>query len=357
MTTRSESKLKTIAESLRSGGDEPTMTVRTFLSWFGAQRRGYWIVAGIREELTRTGVTTDPDFESAYIDSVITLKLAPIEGHGDAVVEVKASGTGYTDAMADSDDTTDGTHPYLDPTHSISKLEAANTPPTFVSPSASLEEAVTLMLTHEYSQLPVMTTLRDVKGIISWSSIGSRLALGKAGKESKDFMEPAFEILWNASIFQAVPLIVQHNYVLVRAHDRTISGIVTATDLGEQFGQLAQPFLLLGEIENHIRQIIGSRFTTSELAAARDPSDQDREVTRPADLSFGEYIRLLEDPKRWAKLKINIDRGAFCKNLDEVRRVRNDVMHFDPDGIPQKDEELLLHFSRFLRRLHTMGVC
>jgi hypothetical protein len=52
------------------------LTVREFLSWFGAQRRGYWIVTGIREALSKAKLQTDPDFQSAYIDSPITFSLA-----------------------------------------------------------------------------------------------------------------------------------------------------------------------------------------------------------------------------------------------------------------------------------------
>ena len=36
----------------------------------------------------------------------------------------------------------------------------------------SINLAVTLMLKNDYSQLPIMHSERDLKGIISWSSIG-----------------------------------------------------------------------------------------------------------------------------------------------------------------------------------------
>ena len=35
------------------------------------------------------------------------------------------------------------------------------------------------MLSNDFSQLPVMTGPRELKGIVSWKSIGSRLALDK----------------------------------------------------------------------------------------------------------------------------------------------------------------------------------
>ena len=168
-------------------------------------------------------------------------------------------------------------------------------------------------------------------------------------------MDDSHEIRADASLFQAIPIIVEHQYVLVRGSDNKISGIVTATDLSLQFGQLAEPFLLLGEIENHIRRILGEKFSADELKMVGDPSDKDRKIEDVADLTFGEYIRLLENEERWEKVSISVDRLTFCKQIDEVRLIRNDVMHFDPDGIPESDLDKLRHSARFLQRLQTMG--
>ena len=51
-----------------------------------------------------------------------------------------------------------------------------------------------------------------------------------------------------------------------------------------------------------------------------------------------------------------IDRVTFIKELDQVRAIRNDVMHFDPDGILPDQLERLREFSSFLDRLHVVGV-
>lgn len=352
-------KLQAIAADLKDGKPSPQLTTRRFLASFGAQRRGYWIVENIRDALATAGLVTVPDFESAYIDADISFRLAEVpEGHAANVVQLDAEARVGTEVEAGPIEVAQQMevepHPYTDPTHSISKLEAANTTPTKVAPNASVEEAVTLMLANDFSQLPVMVGDRDVKGVVSWQSIGARLALRQQGTEVREFMEAAHEIRSSASLFHAVPVIVQNNYVLVRGGDGKISGIVTATDLSLQFQQLAQPFLLLGEIENHIRNIIGRNFNADELAVAKDPGDDGRTITSAADLNFGEYIRLLENPDRWGRLGLQIDRATFCKRLDQIRRVRNDVMHFDPDGIPPEDHELLISFARFLGKLQNI---
>jgi hypothetical protein len=83
-------------------------------------------------------------------------------------------------------------------------------------------------------------------------------------------MDSHQEISATSSLFKAIPIIVQYQYVLIRDKEGRIAGIVTASDLSLQFQQLAEPFLLLGEIENHIRLIIGDKFSAAELANIRD---------------------------------------------------------------------------------------
>lgn len=246
-------------------------------------------------------------------------------------------------------------HPaYADPIYRISKLASANRKPLTVSPDTKLEEAITHMLTNDFSQLPVMTSGRDVKGVITWASIGSRLAIGKNCSVARDLIEQHQEIRSEASFFSAISIIAEHQYVLVRGHDQKITGIITAQDLSLQFQHLAEPFLLLGEIENHVRRVISQRFTPAELESAKDPADTKRVVSSVADLTYGEYIRLLENQERWDKLNITVDRKTCIEKFESVRRIRNDVMHFDPDGIPEKDLQTLREFARFLQKLQII---
>jgi CBS domain-containing protein len=347
-------QLPSITRKLTEGESAAPVTVREFLSWFNAQRRGYAIVRRIRYALKKAGLTTEPDFESAFIESEIHFRLTR------ETSSLKPSGNPAIPPIAESltisADAPTVTSRESDPTYRISKLKAANSKPVSIAPTADLVEAVTIMLANSFSQLPVMIGEREVKGVISWQSVGTRLALGRGGLLVKDLMDVPQEIRAELSIFQAIPIIAEHHYVLVRGPENRITGIVTSSDLNNQFQQLAEPFLQLGEIENHIRQIIGEKLSATELAEARNPSDQGRVVESVSDLSFGEYIKLFENSARWAKLGLPIDRKTFCAKLESVRLIRNDVMHFDPDGIPPEDLEQLRDFAFFLRRLQNVGI-
>ena len=160
----------------------------------------------------------------------------------------------------------------------------------------------------------------------------------------------------DASLFSAISVIAENQYVLIRGRDQRIAGIVTASDLNLQFRQPAEPFLLLGEIENHVRRIISAHFKGETLEAIKDPSDPDREINGVEDLTFGEYVRLLENPERWAQMGIAVDRKEFVNMLESVRKIRNDVMHFDPDGIPDLDLRTLRECAQFFQRLQIIGV-
>jgi CBS domain-containing protein len=230
-------RLKRIAAALRAGEDPPTPTVREFLCWFGAMRRGQWIVRGIRASLAEAGLVTQPDFEGAYIDSPIEIRLVP-DGGGAVVATV--AGTSIAAAVGDLIVATpEPSAPVrvgiADPTYRLSKLAAANKPPVFVAPDQAILDAVTLMLSNDFSQLPVMTNERNVKGMVSWRSIGARWALGKDGTYVREFTDEAVEIPADRSIFAALPTIVDQGYVLVRDATSRVSGIVTTSDLSLQF--------------------------------------------------------------------------------------------------------------------------
>lgn len=255
----SKEKLRAIRQEIDKGVVPPPETVRNFLTWFGVSRRGSRGVARIRQSLEDNGL----DFEFEFIDGHITFIRA-------------GSKIGPANPQV---------------TFRIGRLESANRKPVSIKPDKALCEAVTLMLTHDFSQLPVMTTEREVKGVISWKTIGSRLALKQECTFVRGCLEQPRIVQLEDSLFSVITDISEHDYVLVQAPDRTICGIVTATDFSEQFRKLGEPFLLIGEIEDSIRKLIHGKFTATELADVKDPDDEERKVAAVSDLTFGEYIR------------------------------------------------------------------
>jgi hypothetical protein len=68
-------KINFAAQRLREGHRINRITVRDFLRHFGAERRASAKVEAIRRILDSLDLTTDPDFETAWIDGPVWLRL------------------------------------------------------------------------------------------------------------------------------------------------------------------------------------------------------------------------------------------------------------------------------------------
>ena len=237
--------------------------------------------------------------------------------------------------------------------YAIGALPSANTALIKVNPQHTLAQAITLMMANQLSQLPVMQgkSAKGVKGMISWKTIGSKLAFGKSGELASDYLEPAKIVLFSDSIFKVIGDVGEHDCVLVQNKKGTIQGIVTGYDLSEQFGLMSKPFMYLGEIERCIRYIFDSTFNSKEMTLFKNEADNHRTVKCAADLTFGEYLRAFQNPANWEKLNLPLDRVDFCARLLEILNIRNGVMHFKPDGIGPKRMHSLESFVEFLREI------
>jgi len=268
-----------------------------------------------------------PNFAEVYIDSIVELRKRPVPKKKAAKAEEE---------------------PVRDPVPRLALLPAANAKPISVKRDAELKQAITLMMLHDFSQLPVMQSDRKVDGMISLRSIVSSQTLGDDCDVVRDCMIKEVQIMpQDMPLFEAVRTVMRHEVVLVKANDESIVGLVTIADVGEQFISLAEPFWILEQIENHIRVLLEGKLSKQQLKAAANEGDPDRTVETVSDLTFGEYIRLLENPDNWDAIAVDIDRQTFTKRLDSVRKIRNDVMHFHPDGISPDDLEILRETNKF----------
>lgn len=206
-----------------------------------------------------------------------------------------------------------------------------------------------------------MTGPREVRGIISWASIGARLSCGVSGEYVRELMEKNVEVIAdNESIFAVIPIILEKEYCLIRSSaDNIISGIATASDLGEQFQKMSEAFLRVAKIEKHLRQIIASRFSIDELkeyVASSDGGRVGKDVTGVRDLTFGHYERIFQNEQSWNRFNWKIDRNVFCTQLGHIRSIRNSIVHDDPEGLNESEKKIVTQFSTLLHRLHVLGM-
>lgn len=307
--------LSEVAEQVRDEV-ERSETVRTLLSWFGAQRRGVWVVQRVQDALESVQLATKPDFTAMHLDATLAfvpLPSSPTEAPDD---EVEA--------------------PSVDPVPRVSLLSSANKAPVTVPRDATISAATTLMLVHDYSQLPVVNG-RNVVGLFSWKSYGEATSVGTNCEFVRECMDRSPLILPpETPLLQAVPQVAAREVALIYSQG-TLQGIITTSDLSVEFHGSTRPYILLGSIENVIRSIV-SRFDIEVLREARDPGDTSRVIEGAHNLTFGEYVRILQKPENWERVSSTLDRAGFIEQLEVVAGIRNEVMHFHPD--PLEDHKL-----------------
>ena len=225
-----------------------------------------------------------------------------------------------------------------------------------VSPNAKLKEATTLMLSYNYSQLPVMggSRDRDVKGVISWKTIGSSRVAKPEVNEVRHCMG-TFQVVSDIdSLFDVAHIIAEHDFVLVRNQDRLIIGILTASDLTNEFRDLYEPFFLSGTVELNLRKIIqNANFTEFDIkeADSQEPSKEGA-AGDIEKLTLGQFYKLIGTEENWHKLDLEkVDRKEFRKALWKVTEIRNAVMHFRAKELSDEKKSFLRSFSEFLKQL------
>lgn len=269
----------------------------------GNKKRGKRVVEAINGELQSRGLVARPEIEKADKYSVVTildardLNNAPMANHGWPVSSL---------------------------VHDDAELYYADK-------NTTLKEVITKMVMSDYSQIPVLSNSgRNLEGTVTWKSI----ALGMGDRDSlkaKDVMEKGGLVFdSDENLMDIIDDIFSAEYAYFRAADKTISGIVTATDLAMGFENTTGAFMRVGEIENITRSFV-NRISLPDL---KGYLNQEWDESRGGiflggeSMTFGEYKKVLEDPIRWKEIGFAMDRKYCIAALDSVREIRNDIMHF-----------------------------
>ncbi len=317
-----EDFLEIVKEIQENRDKEFEISPRDFLGYFHCEKRTKGNNARIDSFLDTNNLETEPHFSTVWIDGAIKLKH-------------KARARSKSDT---------------DPILRISILPSANRPPVTVNRDGKISDAVTIMMMHNYSQLPVMSNPRSVAGLITWESLGIGITNGNESNDIKDYLisRPVVILDLDTPLLDAIKTVIKEEVVLVQKKDKSLSGIVTIADISTQFFTLSEPFLLLEKIENLIRLLLDEKFLLQDIQSVCQEDEQAEYID---DLTFGQYIRLIENEANWQKLNLKIERVPFIKQLDKIRIIRNDIMHFDPEGISSEQRDDLTNMANFLTEL------
>ena len=239
------------------------------------------------------------------------------------------------------------------PSLTVRHLASANLGENLISvpKEVKLEVAVTQMLMHDFSQLPVVNGKRNISGAITWKGITRHLTQGIQCSLVKSCVTKAPEISINASLFDALNELSKHEFLLVLDEQKSLTGIITHADITEDFSKLGEPFLLLGEIEKSLRKLILPVFERAKHLIVKEGMAS-IDIRSPADLTLGNFHQVLSDPRLWEALQLPLlDRGAFIEELAVIMQLRNRIMHFREPFLERPLVERIRRFKYFLNYL------
>lgn len=343
MAQDSSDDVARLHERLRSARDRADaqdpeeIRVSELLALWGARDRSDH-VSRIEADLANYGLITSPSFRKVTLETPVRLVSA-----------ASAESTDEQPVSGSEDDEEEG----FDRGLTLGNLPSALGGVESVAPNATMEEVITKMMLHDYSQLAVLAGKHALRGAVTWKSIAQVRHTNPAATLSEVIVRATAK-RYDEELVDVLPDLEATGFVFVSNENNAVSGIVTTADVVHAYGQLATPFFLIGELDRLLRGIISEKFDIEEVITICDIKNTGR-ITAFDNLSMGDYKRVVETPWAWAKLGWPLDRATLIGGLERVRQVRNNVMHFNPDPLPQGAVDMLRNTLRLLREYRTNG--
>lgn len=325
--------------SSHAAGNPRQLTIRSLLEHWQFERRTAAAIEVIKSALAENGLTTRPPFTEGALSDIVT--IVPLDAEPGAVAdhavdsEVQQRDSSAVENVSDPEPMT----------RRLGDLPAAL---TSVSSHVSLTVAKTTMVRHQFLQLAVIDHDGTYHGAITWESIG-RAHISGDHPTLAEATVPAVVVDHDAPLLDQIDAIYANGFIFVRSPDRAgVTGILTASDLTHQFGMLAKPFVLIEEAENRLRRAANDHLDPDDIKAAA-PKNRRAHTTEAAHLTFGGYVYLLRDPVRWRKLGWRLDQSQVLELVEQVRDVRNELMHFATDPLSAGQEAAVHGLLQLLR--------
>lgn len=141
------------------------------------------------------------------------------------------------------------------------------------------------MMLHDFSQLAVLAGPHTLRGAVTWKSI-ARARHADPGAHLSAALVDARDVRYDHDLIDILPTLVDHDFVLVRDQLNAIAGIVTATDVAQAYGDLAGHFLLIGELDRRLRQVIAGAFLLPDVTALCDAAGE--RISSFGDMTVGD---------------------------------------------------------------------
>lgn len=323
-----------LVSDVQDGGTRQ-LTARDLIGLWGWKRRTSDVTDFVDLRLAELGLRVEPHFTEVQLDGLVTVSPQEPTVSGEQEGD-QAQGGERIYAEADRPRE-------RDLTWRIGNLPFVREVVT-VRLGDPLSQAITPMIEHDFSQLPVVDHNHVLRGVITWEGI-ARAQLGGRPATVANALDPHPETARvEQALFDRMDRIQQSGFTIIVDGENTVVGILTSTDLAGQLKQRIEPFILLEELERRLRRLT-RRFSIDQL-----PRAIRRTVERGEHLSLGQYVFIVDDAACWEELGWPFDQQDMRQRLVTVRDYRNDLAHWAVDA-PSEDVAALAATDGLLRLL------
>ena len=256
--------------------------------------------------------------------------------------------------------------------HRINRIIPENQKLLIFSPQQRVCDAVGAMRRCGYSQVPVVEN-GEVLGVFSYRSFAKEVASlsfsefktqGCAPGELTvdDFLEKFDFASVTEDMNRVFDSMDRDNGVLIGSPDRLI-GILAPMDLLRYLYKVANPFVMISEIELAIRAIIRLCLDDVQLAyAARRTLSSvyrsEKDIPESLEeMTFDNYRSLISFGEMWPNFapKLGGNKTRVNAKLLEISKLRNDLLHFKREITVLDHEILSTHRDWFLSKIKQAG--
>lgn len=212
-----------------------------------------------------------------------------------------------------------------------------------IEPHMRVADALKLMQKHHYSQLPVVVG-NAVLGVFSYRSFGEKaLAKQKANKSEwlgelpvEDFLEQ-YEFVHGSQDWNRIVDYLNRDDAFFVGHLNSLDGLVTTMDVLNYFREVANPFIILAEVELTLRKMIQTSITEEKWREALEVSlataYEGKKVPMDlSDMTFDNYVQIISNSDNWHYFEAffapgDASRKQTTRKLQQLRDWRNIVFH------------------------------
>lgn len=249
--------------------------------------------------------------------------------------------------------------------HRISRVLPADQEILWVPPDMKAFDAIRLMKTHGFSQVPVKQG-EEVLGIFSYRSFALETVILDLKRNKIDelpveeFMQMVGPELFKhvTDEFAAIFDVLDRDGAALVGEPGRLRGIITAIDVLRYLYGVASPFVLLTEIEQSLRALIRRSVDEVTLnlcvqnslkSIYKRPEDM---PSRLEEMTFNDYVQVIGDGRNWERFVATMggSRERTRAKLEEIRDLRNDVFHFKRTITPDDQSSLRRHRDWILMR-------